>query len=435
MEAAASGHGIRHRIDCAEATASARVVGFEAIRAGCMLAVVALHAAMGYTQLKIPGLLWVIREPAAHPVFDWLTWLGVSVSMPLFFLLGGYSAAAVWEKRGAAGYARDRWRRVALPFLAALPVVLVPTLFVWSYGWLVTGRVSDDEFLRLTFTGPGIRANRYGPAHLWFLEYLILMLALYGLARWRFVRPAGSRPATWLLRPWAPLALAAGSTLVLGAGGELFRLDPILDMRNSFLINPLRWLHHAVFFVAGAALHGLRDRMAVPAFRSPRPWLALALAAGLVRGALVTMELQSPLRGPLVWLSASSAAVFAWSTVWAALTWALHARGPVGVLLAKLAGASYWVYLVHFPFLGLFQADLYPVAWLPIEAKFVVSLGVTLAWCLATHWVIVRPTWMGLWLGGGSPRRRTVESPHVSVVAGRPAVAATSGGGRASVES
>ena len=64
-----------------------------------------------------------------------------------------------------------------------------------------------------------------------------------------------------------------------------------------------------------------------------------------------------------------------------------------------LAGASFWVYLVHLPIVGLIQADLLGTP-IPPEAKFALVLTLTLALGLASYHVLVRPTALGRLLGG-----------------------------------
>ena len=75
-----------------------------------------------------------------------------------------------------------------------------------------------------------------------------------------------------------------------------------------------------------------------------------------------------------------------------------------------LADSSYWVYLVHFPIVGLIQANLFG---LPISSalKFAIALGLTLALGLSSYQVMVRHTVIGRWLHGSRARdRRGVDS-------------------------
>src|SRR5260370_25468563 len=72
--------------------------------------------------------------------------------------------------------------------------------------------------------------------------------------------------------PLTPLMLAIPTTLILWLGHWWNGVDPILDLRNSFLINPIRCLHHSLFFIAGLGSHS--DRTPFPALtRRPFPCL------------------------------------------------------------------------------------------------------------------------------------------------------------------
>ena len=53
-----------------------------------------------------------------------------------------------------------------------------------SCGWLLAGRCTLRQIRKLRFLDPQIRSEFFGPGHLWFLEYLLVMLLAYGLVRW-----------------------------------------------------------------------------------------------------------------------------------------------------------------------------------------------------------------------------------------------------------
>ena len=334
-------------------------------------------------------------------------------TMPAFFALAGYAAAAVLEVKGTRGYALDRARRIGLPFLVgapgdpgshdshldARPLPRRP---------LRRCRIAGDQLRR-----GQIQANRLGPAHLWFLAYLIPMLILLGVGQsWRRERPRLFHGVlSHSCSPLTPFILAIPTTLILWLGHWWNGVDPILDLRNSFLINPIRWLHHSLFFIAGLGWHS--GRTGLPALtRGSLPWMFLAgsVIALLVRVRWLPLDLAASLTGWAAWASVASASLFGWLTLYGSL----GVCGPLarygGRAIKYLSDSSYWVYLTHFPVVGLVQADLFLVS-VPSHAKFLLALAIGLAWSLLTYEACVRRTWIGRWLRGGTPRVPSVPRP------------------------
>jgi glucans biosynthesis protein C len=269
--------------------------------------------------------------------------------------------------------------------------------------------------LALSFADGQIQANRFGPAHLWFLAYLIPMLALLGVVQSR--RRQRSRSERGVLShccsPLSPLMLAIPTTLILWLGHWWNGVDPILDLRNSFLINPIRWLHHSLFFIAGLGWHSGRTRL--PALtRGPLPWLFLAgsAVALLVRVRWLPLDLAAPLTGSAAWASVASASLFGWLTLYGSLGVCAHLARYGGRAIKYLSDSSYWVYLAHFPVVGLIQADLFLVA-LPSSVKFLFAFAIGMAWSVLTYEACVRRTWIGRWLRGGGPRKGNGDATRI----------------------
>ena len=372
----------------------------DALRVVSMVAVVALHASAAYMTVRIPGLIWLVNEPAGSEFVQQFAWWSYGATMPAFFALAGYAAGAVHEVKGTRGYALDRARRIGLPFLAAIPAVLIPTVLIWMLGLYLTGRCDVAELLALSFADGQIQGNRFGPAHLWFLAYLIPMLALLGVVQsWCRERPRSLHGVLGhFCSPLTPLMLAIPTTLILWLGHWWNGVDPILDLRNSFLINPIRWLHHSLFFIAGLGWHSGRTRL--PALsRGPLPWLFLAgsAVALLVRVRSLPLDLAASLTGSAAWVSVASASLFGWLTLYGSIGVCVHLARYGGRAIKYLSDSSYWVYLAHFPVVGLVQADLFLVA-LPSLVKFLVALAIGLAWSLLSYEAFVRRTWIGRWL-------------------------------------
>jgi peptidoglycan/LPS O-acetylase OafA/YrhL len=88
-----------------------------------------------------------------------------------------------------------------------------------------------------------------------------------------------------------------------------------------------------------------------------------------------------------------------------ALRWCRRERP----LLRYLADASYWIYLVHFPLVGLAHVLLVPVPGTAL-VKFAVVTVLVLALGLSTYQLFVRHTFLGRFLNGTKPA--VAKGPH-----------------------
>jgi len=379
-----------------------RLPGLDALRSASMVAVVAAHAAYAYVSCRLAGLPWAVSDPMRSITFDIITWSSISWAMPAFFSLGGFAAAAIWSSRGPRGFVVDRLRRIVAPAIVAVPTVLVPSLCVWVCGWFVSGRTNHNQILHMVFVDPELRANQFGPAHLWFLEYLIVMLCVYGIVR--FLSKRGPRRLPNQAFSWfGPFALAIPTTLILWLGHEANGLDPIMDMRNRFAPNPFRLLHHGWFFAIGAWMFAAREEL--PRLKSHAPWfLVFALPIFAIRAILLRDDANISLGGFSAWASVGSAALFGWLSLFGLMGLSLRIFTKPTPTLRYLADSSYWIYLTHFPIVGLAQVAMYDAPW-SAPTKFVVALGVTLGFGFLSYQGAVRYSVIGRRLHGVRSRR------------------------------
>lgn len=395
-----------------------RYYGLDALRGITMFLVVVLHAGLAYAVTPIPNLIWVVRDPAANPTFDVLCWWTLGISSP-FYLMSGLFAAELAQARGFRAFLVNRSKRILGPLVIAGLTILPLTFFIWTTGWLITGHCTPREIFRMKFHAKGYQHNLYGPAHLWSLEYLALMLvgylALLGLRRQLGWRSTDSIPAkAWLHRvlmsPWKPVLLAIPTTLILWGGHYHVGLDAIMDRTNSFVAEPFRLIHNSLFFAVGVSLHHLRNDM----HRLSRlgwTYLAISVPVFACRASLIQQNLIEPVQGSGAWVLAASGALFTWLITFGLLGLALRRLNRPQPVLSYLADSSYWVYLVHLPIIGLLQIDLYSVN-APAALKFAVVLTITAVLCLASYQVAVRHTLLGIWLHGRRERPRTSVRSH-----------------------
>jgi peptidoglycan/LPS O-acetylase OafA/YrhL len=147
----------------------------------------------------------------------------------------------------------------------------------------------------------------------------------------------------------------------------------------------------------------------------PAPiFLALAAAAFAARASLLRTDLVTTLPNASAWLSAASAALFGWLALFGSIGLFLRLDRP-SPAIRYVSASSYWIYLTHFPVVGLVQVGLYPLAW-PPAAKFAVALGATLGFGLLSYQGLVRPYALGRWLNGAKPAPSVLAGPHVALV-------------------
>ncbi len=381
-------HPARHK-SSAVAPARPRHCEFDALRATAIILVVTLHAGLAYTQLDIPRLLWGVREPSTHLGFDLFSWWSMGVSVPLFFMIGGFFAAEIYESRGPSGFVKTRVRRIVVPFLVSSATILPLCFFAWAYGWIVTGRCDFSEIRRMRFADVAIEPDLYGPAHLWFLEYLIVMLAAFFVVRhfWRG-RGIPAKDGDWIFAPWMPFALAVPTTLLLAIGRGRYGIDVTFDRHNSFVPDPLRLIHYGSFFAFGVGVH--RSRATLKRLTGWGHWCLLAVVPIYAcRAALLRLDLVKPLDAPGAFALCLLGGLFAWLTVFGVLGLYHRLFHQPSRVVRYVAESSYWIYLIHMPIVGVVQADLFGLRW-PTFAKFAVTWVITFAIGIATYEVLVR---------------------------------------------
>jgi peptidoglycan/LPS O-acetylase OafA/YrhL len=392
---------------------------FDALRGLAMLLGVVLHAAVSYMPHTMPGLVWAVRDRDTSPVFDWLFWCIHGFRLPLFFALAGFLSAGLHEARGPWGYLRHRSQRLLVPLLGGIVLVLPGTFGVWSWGWLQSGLCTLREIRRMHFS-PALQAALYGPAHLWFLEYLYAMCLLFCGARWVQAwwsagigdgAPRSDWRDRWLASRWFLLVPAVPAAVIVW-------LEPgaVYHFHNSFVPEPFRFTYYGIFFVAGTWLARGRTGLDRCLGLRSRLCLALCLPVLIANGLLVQAYLESGLGGLGRLALAGTCALFAALALFGLLGLALRWCPRERPLLRYLADASYWIYLVHFPLVGLGQVILAPVPG-PALVKFVVVTTLVLAFGLWTYHRVVRTTVLGLLLNGTKPAVVRSSSPRRSAAA------------------
>ena len=306
--------------------------------------------------------------------------------MPLLFVLAGAATWLALGHRSAKAYAGERTRRLLVPFLFGMLLVVPPQ------GYLATRFRGDQgsvgSFLADYWTVEGDLSGYTGsftPGHLWFIGFLFVfsLLALPLFVRWRGRRLR----ARWLLVAMPPILLAANE----------------LPAPNDGTQNPF---YSLALFVAGYLLMADEDAERA-VHRHWRPLLAVAAAT------MTTVLLVWSSGTDNGWRDGSPLDVgfslFEEANTW---IWVLALLGAGRALLSRRLPGLAYASEASFPFYVLHQTVIVAVAYVVVGWELAVWQGFAivsvagLALSLAAYELLVRRTNPTRFLFGMRPRRR-----------------------------
>jgi fucose 4-O-acetylase-like acetyltransferase len=374
--------------------------GVDWLRAAAAVLVVMLHASIPYLTHPLPGLIWSTESTEHSAGVNLLAWWIDGFIMPVFFLMSGFFAAKVFHQRGADAFLKHRLSRLGLPFLFAFVFILPLDLYAWLLGWVNAGLIPISKLKSLKVQG-SLGEALWGVSHLWFLEYmLVYCLAAWGISRVNRVNPFRKQ----VLRYWS--AVPVGMTWMAAAMGiavaaAVLWKQPriVIGFRHHWLPCWENLIYYAVPFLLGWTW----QRVERPGERLG--WgmgfrLAAASAVFMVLWPRLLAHVEQefvPAADPLVPILFATFGVLMATSLFGLAQSLKIASVPAGV--AYLSKASFWIYLLHHPLVGLAHDDLALVNWPPV-VEFGLTVVLVLAICVMSFEVLVRRTWIGILLHG-----------------------------------
>ncbi len=379
-----------------------RYFGLDALRGGMMLLGILFHAAMLYLAAPPPSMP-IPTDPNNWFGFDILFGFIHSFRMPVFFVLAGFFASLLVDKRGLRGTLRNRAARIAAPLALALITILPPTGLL-HIDFMLSARFGTHtliperaavEALVAELTAKGMPVQ---PAlgHLWFLYYLclfyLLLPACRALAR---IEAFHQQVRRWLNTPSlvTACALVTAATLWPYQGGQVHEGFIYFTPHLPSL------LYYGWFFVCGYVLH--RQPAALPALMRRVPRAAL-LAAVLFPLSMAASRLDHSAHGGSAALHAAAVLANAGCT-WALICFftgsALRFFDRASAWSLYVSQSSYWVFLIHMPLLllagwWLVQFDL------PAMVKFLLVCSFAAAGGFLSFHYVVQKSWLSDLLHG-----------------------------------
>ena len=380
-------------------TDSQRYHSFDALRAAMMFLGVVIHTACAYS--FVPDTWWYY-DIHKSPVYDFVLLFIHVFRLPVFFVMAGFFAALLYQRRGPVAMFKNRTMRVLVPFLAAM-VCLFPLMrFLGAVGWLLRrGRPQVlDGAARFILSGEFL--DGVEPMHLWFLD-LLFVLCILGLVAAPLLPALDGAFRRLMLSRWRVMFLSALTflTLCLMPGGVLGVLD-------GFLPDPILLAAYGVFFFFGWLLYRQRDLVAT--LKQEAWWkTAAALPLAYLNYWAVAKRLPTWTGGDarLQYLTAATGAVVVWLLVFGLAGLFLRYADRPSAKMRWLSDSSYWVYLMHPPLLVVLQLALSRFAW-SAHVKFGIVLLAAIPILLVSYQYLVRATFVGALLNGRrNPIRRS----------------------------
>jgi glucan biosynthesis protein C len=403
---------------------SDRLHALDAVRSYALLLGVVLHACAAFLQ-DFPVPVWQL-EPAVTPSV--LYYVIHIFRMSAFFLIAGFFARMMLERRGLKAFTRDRAKRILVPLVIGIPVVSVVGGLFLLLGALPHGM---DYLRSLTAPPPGAAPPNGGIGilqHLWFLYYLLIFYALTlairaalrALDTRRSFVAACDRVVSFLMRgPWGAVLLAVPTALYywqLEAWVEWIGLPA----PTSLVPDIGGLIAYAIPFWLGWMLH-----RQIPTLLDLRKhwhvYLVLALALTVICLAIAgtTARWKGPnLEGTERAIYTAAYMICVWCWVFALVGASVRFLSQPRPVTRYLADASYWIYLMHMGPIIFFVMLLRPFQW-HWSIMLVAIVGGTMLILLPTYHWLVRFTWLGALLNG----RRQPRAPKLPPAGATPAPA------------
>ena len=378
----------------------------DAVRAFALLLGVALHGVMSFMSPRV----WLIADTHTAVWADGLFYVIHSFRMTLFFVLAGFFARLMLQKKGVAAFVGNRLKRIAVPLVVAWPLVMVSIVVM-----LIVGNAPAPGAPPVPPPpAPALSVASFPLTHLWFLYALLIL----------YTGAVGTKLLTDLLHIGGGLGRMLDVVVRSLTRVDLITVVLIAPVAIAFYTNT----HWMMWFGVATPDTGLiPNAMAVAGFmtaftfgwwlnRSPDlldhlarriwsygltaiigTWWCLHVAG--VTPALVPVDGHAHPLYALIYPATS----WAWTL---ALIGAAHRfltrESPV---LRYLSDASYWIYLVHVPVILVLQYGLKDIPG-PVVAKYWGVVFGTAMFGLFTYAIMVRYTFIGTILNGRKRRAR-----------------------------
>ena len=400
--------------------ADGRYHGLDAVRGTALTLGVFFHAALSF----LPGdQIWIVMDSSRSTELSVMFYVLHIFRMTVFFVLAGFFARMLLQKRGTGPFIKNRLTRIGMPLAMGWPIVM--TAFIAVIIWVAiraNGGVAPEN----PEPPPPLTAETFPWLHLWFLYALLIFyvaaLLLRGLVslidRSGALRANVVDPIVRVVAgPAAPFILAIPVAALMFFTPNWFGWFGIETPDRGIIPQPTSL---GIFFIA-FGLGWLMHRQP----RVLRGWgerwaMYVGPAVGATIGCLMIAGFEpvlAPATRDLPTLGYAALYAFAvWAWTIAIIGFGVRFLSGESPARRYLADASYWIYIVHLPIVIALQAALAPID-MPWFAKYPLLLAIAFAIMLASYQWFVRYSFIGAILNGKKekPAKRSRSEPQLAV--------------------
>lgn len=371
-----------------------RYHGMDFLRAIAMLLGVFLHSIIVYME-EPPSIVFPHDTNSSSLIFDYLYDFIHIFRMPLFFIVAGFFARLVIEKKGLIFFIKNRFRRIVIPWFGSLFFIVPLTAFsFYLYRNYINRNNELYDAVKLSIID---MTSWNGMYHLWFLYQLVIFYIILILLK-KIPRPRFNLNKI-LFSPFSTLGLI--SIIILASISIILFHDHDTSpwvVYTGILPNPGQTVYYGLYFFLGYYLHHLGMKI-------PRKDFAIALL--LIGSLLFIIKYQFTINGIVKQL------------IWAAeaITLTLSLLALFNILFKResatiryISDASYWMYLIHFPIITLLHTFFIKIYW-PSTIELLITLSITLIISFWTYSKFVRYTIIGTVLNG----KRLKKTPNIKL--------------------
>jgi glucans biosynthesis protein C len=374
-----------------------RYHAFDALRAVMMLLGLVIHGIISYTTYTKGFFSNFYKDPMTSRIGDALLfWIHI-YRMPVFFVMAGFFALLVYEKKGKREFISSRMKRIFLPLVFGW-FILFPLINIAAGFTRQVSTAGVAEALRLGWEKMLLAPWGLSPIHLWFLYFLVifylLMLPLLKLPD-ALKETVNDVFRKLVLRRERAILFSVPTIALL-----LMMQTGTFDTPKRFIpVNLAVLFSYFYFFVFGWLLYKNRDLLN-SLKRDAWPQFVLSLLFFAVHFYYVDMmqDFEKVTVGRGLVASACGGAA-CWLSLFAFSGLALRYFDKPNPVISYMSESSYFIFLAHLPLVIIATGLLSPLPW-PGLLKCLIVIVTTYTLLLICYHYLVRNKFLGRALNG-----------------------------------